>query len=227
MPFLLDEVIPWGRGFDEYVAMFSLTFQDLRRRTLGCGDGPAAFNAVANRTGGGVVSVDPLYEFSAEQVRERIDNVFDQVLAETERNRDEFVWSTITSVAELGERRRRVMEEFLSDYPTGVREHRYVSGALPDMPFMDQTFELALCSHFLFLYSAHRDLVFHLASIKELCRVAEEVRIFPILELGGKKSRHLSAVLTWLERENYAAELVTVNYEFQKGGNQMLRIVHK
>jgi len=224
MPFTLDNVVPWGRSFDEYTAMFGLTPLDFRHRILGCGDGPAAFNAVVNRTGGGVVSVDPLYELSQQQIRERIDAVFDTILAETERNKDEFVWQHIKSVAELGRLRREAMDEFLADYEQGVKEYRYVAGALPSLPFMDRTFELALCSHFLFLYSEQFDLVFHIQSIKELCRVAEEVRIFPIMELGTRKSRHLDAVMSWLARENLSAKIVTVDYEFQKGGNQMLCI---
>ena len=64
--------------------MFALEPTDLRRRILGCGDGPAAFNAVANRAGGGVVSADPLYRFGLDEIRQRIDAVFDSVLA---RNR--------------------------------------------------------------------------------------------------------------------------------------------
>lgn len=45
MPFVLDQVVPWGRSFDEYVRMFALTDADLNRSILGCADGPAAFNA--------------------------------------------------------------------------------------------------------------------------------------------------------------------------------------
>jgi len=224
MSFTLDTVVPWGRTFEEYTAMFALTPLDFRHRILGCGDGPAAFNAVVNRTGGGVVSIDPLYELNVHQLRDRINATFDQVLAETERNKDEFVWQRIPSIEELSRIRREAMDEFLADYEQGAKEYRYVAAALPTLPFMDKTFELALCSHFLFLYSAHHDLVFHIESIKELCRVADEVRIFPLLELGSRKSRHLDAVMAWLLREGLSAEIVTVDYEFQKGGNQMLRV---
>jgi hypothetical protein len=224
MSFALDKVVPWGRSFDEYVAMFALMPADFRRRMLGCADGPAAFNAVVNRTGGGVVSVDPLYQFTAEQIRERIDAIFASVLAETERNKEEFVWQHVKSVEELGRMRRDAMDEFLADYEQGNKDFRYVACELPELPFIDKTFELALCSHFLFLYSEQHDLAFHIQSIKELCRVADEVRIFPLLELGSRRSRHLDAVMTWLKREGIASEVVTVGYEFQKGGNQMLRI---
>src|SRR5690349_15523004 len=106
MSFTLDTVVPWGRSFDEYTAMFALEPTDLRRRILGCADGPAAFNAVANRAGGGVVSVDPIYDFSVDELRQRIDAVFQTVLDENERNKDEFVWQHVKSVAELGELRK-------------------------------------------------------------------------------------------------------------------------
>jgi hypothetical protein len=224
MSFTLDKVVPWGRSFDEYVAMFALSPADLRSRILGCGDGPAAFNAVANRLGGGVVSVDPIYSLRAEQLRELIDGVFGSMLEETERNKDEFVWKHVNSAAELWQLRRAAMNEFLADYERGVQEYRYVAGELPDLPFMDKTFELALCSHFLFLYSEQRDLQFHIDSIKELCRVADEVRIFPLNELGAKPSRHLDAVVAACQEAGCNPEFVTVEYEFQKGANRFLRL---
>jgi SAM-dependent methyltransferase len=224
MSFTLDTVVPWGRSFDEYIAMFALEPIDLRRRILGCGDGPAAFNAVANRAGGGVVSIDPIYDLSLAELRQRIDAVYEPMLAETECNKDEFVWQHVKSVAELGELRKSAMEEFLADYEAGVKEYRYVAGELPSLPFMDHTFELALCSHFLFLYSEHFDLQFHIESIKELCRVAEEVRIFPLTELGARPSRHLKQTIEACMQAGLHPQIVTVNYEFQKGANRMLRL---
>mgnify|MGYP001151519090 CR=1 FL=1 len=62
--FALDTVVPWGRSFDEYVAMFSLSERDLRLPILGCADGRASFNAVLTRRGGNVISVDPICVFS-------------------------------------------------------------------------------------------------------------------------------------------------------------------
>jgi flavin reductase (DIM6/NTAB) family NADH-FMN oxidoreductase RutF len=65
----------------------------------------------------------------------------------------------------------------------------------------------------------------HLQSIRELARVAREVRIFPLLELGSRKSRHLESVLAKLETQGFDFSVEQVNYEFQKGGNQMLKIL--
>ena len=85
-------------------------------------------------------------------------------------------------------------------------------------------FELALSSHFLFLYGARFDRAFHLAGVRELCRVAREVRIFPLVDLEGRRSAHLAPVLAMLKGAGLTAEVAEVGYQFQKGGNQMLRI---
>ena len=71
MAFTLDKVVPWGRSYDEYVAMFALSERDIGGRILGCGDGPAAFNSVLTKRGGRAVSADPLYQFSAEEIQGR------------------------------------------------------------------------------------------------------------------------------------------------------------
>ena len=52
--------------------MFNLTSDDLERKILGCGDGPASFNAELTELGGNIISVDPIYFFSADQIRQRI-----------------------------------------------------------------------------------------------------------------------------------------------------------
>src|SRR5262245_8544638 len=65
----LDQVLPWGRSFDEYCRMFALTDADLSGRILGCGDGPANFNAIATRRGLKVVSCDPVYRWNADDIR--------------------------------------------------------------------------------------------------------------------------------------------------------------
>ncbi len=116
------------------------------------------------------------------------------------------------------------MRGFLSDYTKGKSEGRYLYAELPKLPFSDGTFEIALCSHFLFLYSEHFDREFHLQSLQELCRVALEVRVFPIVELGSIRSRHVDAVASVLSTEGYQVSIERVAYEFQKGGNEMLRL---
>jgi hypothetical protein len=204
--------------------MFALTDADLHRRILGCGDGPASFNAVLTGRGGSVVSVDPIYRLSRDDIRQRIDDAFSLVMEQTRENAHEFVWTTITSVEELGRLRMAAMEGFLSEYALGVSQKRYVTGQLPSLPFADREFDLAVCSHLLFLYSEHFSEDFHVACLKELCRVAGEARVFPLLELGATQSRHVEAVRARLTSAGYAVTVDTVPYEFQRDGNQVMRV---
>ncbi len=226
MPFSIDSVMPWGRSLEEYRAMFSLSEGDLARRTLGCGDGPASFNAELSARGGSVVSVDPLYRFSAAAIERRVQETFPTMMKQMRANRDDFVWTHVRSLQDLGRRRMQALHGFLADYEEGRRSGRYVEAALPVLPFADAAFELALSSHFLFLYSPQFDLDFHLAALREMLRVAAEVRVFPLLQLGGAPSPHVSGVREALTAAGVCVTVEPVPYEFQRGGNRMLRLRH-
>jgi hypothetical protein len=203
--------------------MFALSDADLRLRILGCADGPASFNAEATRRGSAVISVDPLYRWDTRTIRDRIAMTYEQILDQTQRNTHQFVWDTIRSVEELGRMRMEAMEEFLRDYDLGKREGRYVEATLPTLVFPDKFFDLAVCSHFLFLYTEHLPEAFHRSAILELCRLASEVRIFPLLALDGRPSPFVAGIVDDL-RDSYEVSVETVPYEFQRGGNQMMRV---
>ena len=227
MAFTLKSIVPWGRSFDEYVAMFALSNADLQKKILGCSDGPASFNCVLTQKGGHIISVDPLYQFNAQEIEKRIHDTYQEVIEQADRNKHEFVWNSISSVKELGRIRMEAMKSFLSDYPKGLSEGRYVVGSLPALPFARKRFDIALSSHFLFLYSTQLSEEFHIQSIKELCRIAHEVRVFPLLELGSIKSRHIESVKKKLIDKDLIIAIEKVPYEFQKGGNEMMTIMDK
>jgi hypothetical protein len=223
--FTLDQVVPWGRSFDEYRRMFALTDDDLELRILGCGDGPAGFNAAATRRGGRVVSCDPIYRFEKSQIQDRIATTCDQIIDQMRRNAHAFVWGDgIGTIEELRQVRLTAMRTFLDDYVPGRTAGRYVEAELPTLPFGDGAFELALCSHFIFLYSAQLGDVFHRAAVRELTRVAAEVRIFPLLALSGERSPFVDLCVLDLCDMGHDVSIETVPYEFQRGGNQMMRI---
>jgi hypothetical protein len=222
--FTLDQIVPWGRSFDEYRRMFALTEHELSLRLLGCGDGPASFNAEATRRGVSVVSCDPIYRYTADQIQARIAATYDEVLNQTRHNTEEFVWTSISSVDELGRVRMAAMTAFLQDYPPGQAAGRYLDAALPNLPFADHAFDLALCSHLLFLYSDQLGRAFHLAAVREMSRVAREVRIFPLLALGAKPSPLAAPVAQACRAGGFDVSIEDVPYEFQRGGNQMMRI---
>lgn len=224
MAFNYKEAVPWGRSFAEYQQMFALTEADLSRKILGCSDGPASFNVEMQEHGYTVTSCDPFYQCSLEQVQERIAATYELVLSQTRANQDKFIWEHIKSVDELGEIRMRAMRRFMADYEQGKQEGRYITAELPKLPFVRKQFDLALCSHFLFLYSDNFSLEFHTESILQLCQLANEVRIFPVLNVNAEVSPHLAPIQAKLSEMGYQHTLETVDYEFQRGGNQMLRI---
>ncbi len=218
----LDSVVPWGRSFDEYCRMFALRSVDLCGKILGCADGPASFNAELTARGGRVVSADPLYAHSAAEIRSRIADARDRVVANTRRNLGAYNWDVITSLDALEALRIAAMERFLADYDTGIAEARYLPVALPDLPFDVGSFDLVLCPHFLFLYSPTLSFDFHLRSLREMLRVGREVRVFPLLDFDGRPSPHLAPAIDQLASEGFRVRIVRVPYEFLRGANEML-----
>ncbi|MBE9075973.1 SAM-dependent methyltransferase [Romeria aff. gracilis LEGE 07310] len=220
----LDELVPWGRSLAEYSKMFALSEADLNTKILGCGDGPASFNAEMTEQGYAVTSIDPIYQFSAEQIRQRVQATYEPVISQVKQNADRYVWKDFRDADELGQVRLATMEKFLSDYAVGKAAGRYQCQALPSLAFADGQFELCLCSHLLFLYSELRSLNFHLASIQELLRVSQELRIFPLVMLNSERSPYLEPIIQEFTFQGFDAQIQPVSYEFQKGGRQMLKI---
>ena len=220
----LENVVPWGRTLAEYRSMFSLSETDLDAKILGCGDGPASFNAEMTELGHSVVSIDPVYQFSAEQIEQRVRATYEPVISQIKQNSSNYVWKNFQDADELGRARLNAMDKFLLDYESGKVAGRYLYQSMPNLKFVDRQFELCVCSHLLFLYSEQLSLDFHIASIHELLRIAAEVRIFPLLRLDGEPSSYLELVLEDLSNQGFNPQVQSVDYEFQKGGNQMLRI---
>lgn len=220
----LKNAVPWGRSLAEYKKMFCLSEHDLTKSILGCGDGPASFNAELTKLGGSVTSIDPVYSFSHDQLKSRIDEVYDEVMPQMKRTKSNYLWSTIPSVEELGIIRMAAMNTFLADYEQGKQENRYIDAALPKLPFETQQFNLAVCSHYLFLYSEQLSLQQHLDAILELNRVAKEVRIYPLTTLKGELSEHVEPLLIHLAERNIKCTVSRSEYRFQKNAVNMLTI---
>jgi len=224
MPIAVEQIVPWGRSMSEYVAMFDLSECDLDSRILGSGDGPASFNCEMTALGRSVVSVDPLYAVSRAQIAERIAATYETIIGQLYHHLDDYVWERFADPDALGRHRLAAMRTFLDDLARGLDEERYLSQALPTLDFADRQFDLALCSHFLFLYTEQLSYTFHLDSIRELCRVAGEVRIFPLLDMHCRRSPYVEPLQADLASTGFHVAIRTVPYEFQRGGNQMMRV---
>ncbi|NJL00158.1 MAG: class I SAM-dependent methyltransferase [Spirulinaceae cyanobacterium SM2_1_0] len=221
----LEAVVPWGRSLAEYRAMFDLRDADLHGEILDCGGGPASFTAEHTAQGGRVLACDPLYQFSAAEITRRVEATYETILDGLRQHGDRFVWNQWATPEALGQARLATLDLFLADFPVGKAAGRYVVASLPRLPFAAGQFELALCSHLLFTYSEPFSTAFHQAALRELARIAREVRVFPLLEnFSGCRSPHLEPVMVNLRTQGYAVQICPVPYEFQRGGNQMLRV---
>lgn len=150
MAFKLDSVVPWGRNMEEYKLMFRLDEKDMSKKIAGFGDGPACFNCEATKKGCHVISFDPIYQFSKEEIQARIEDVRGTVMQQMRENTDNYVWTHVKDLDELEDMRMSAMRKFLSDYEQGRKEGRYVFHELPDrLPYEQDSFDIGLSSHFL------------------------------------------------------------------------------
>ncbi|GFE69186.1 SAM-dependent methyltransferase [Chroococcus sp. FPU101] len=220
----LDQIVPFGRTFDEYSKIFNLSDADFKKAILGVGDGPASFNAEAKRKGIKVTSIDPIYQFNKNEIKQRFDAVVDNIIEQVKNTPNDWVWTYHQSPDGLKNNRIKALNLFLEDYEQGKQEQRYLTQEVPFLAFQDIQFELALCSHFLFLYSDQLSYEFHLKSLYEILRVSQEVRIFPLLTMMLQPSPYLDAIIREFTDKGYQVFIEKVQYELQKGGNEMLVI---
>lgn len=221
--FELEGIVPWGRRFAEYEAFFALAGFRFSGPVLDAGGGPSSFAAEARARGIDVVAADPLYRFTGEEIERRFEQTAEAMRAGMRRAAYRFNWKHYGSEEGVHRFRREALALFLADFEAGKQEGRYVTAALPALPFADGHFHLALVSHLLFLYGDKLDFAFHLAALRELLRVADEVRVFPLMNLDGLPSSHLPGVMRALSGEGAEMELVEVPFEFQRGATRMLR----
>jgi hypothetical protein len=66
----------------------------------------------------------------------------------TKANKNNYKWETIPSVEALGELRMTAMKDFLADFPGGKEEGRNLAHSMPNLPFQNRQFDIALCSHY-------------------------------------------------------------------------------
>ncbi len=225
MAFELKNIVPWGRNLEEYSKIFNLTDEDFNRRIISFGDGPASFNSEMTQLNKYVVSIDPIYQFSKDELKQRIAETKETVIEQTKLNIENFVWKNIRDVDHLVNIRMNAMTQFLLDFEKGKEQNRYRYHELPNATdYKDLQFDLGLSSHFLILYS-QLGVDFHIQSITEMLRICKEIRIFPLLNLNAERSEILTPIIEYYKFD-FDVAIQKVDYEFQRNGNEMLVIKH-
>jgi len=76
----------------------------------------------------------------------------------------------------------------------------------------------------LFLYTDNLSLEFHLRALEELCSVSKEVRIFPLIDVNGKRLPYVDPDIELLRAKKRDVTEVKIAYDFRKDRNTRLKI---
>ena len=210
-----------GRTYAEYAAFFDLGPDAIAgQRVLDCPAGPGSFVAGACARGASALGVDPAFAASPDTLVARQQAAVADVADQLPEKTNLFTWECYEDVDDRLSFLRRAGRTFAADLR--ANPGRYVAGRLPDLPFADDSFDLACSANLLFLYGDRLDREFHEAALAELARVAEEVRVFPLVGLDTEPSPHLDEVVDAMRARGYAVEQLGVPYEFQQGADEML-----
>ncbi len=220
----MRRLVLWGHHLDEYRDMFQLSQTDLTKRVLEYCCGASAVNFELQSIATEVVSCDPWFHLDAKTLKEEIKNYFSMRLQEFSSVEQSLDYSRYGGLEQLVAYRRAGIETFLDDYDQGRIDKRYVAVSDHHIPFSDFSFDFALSANSLFADLEYQTVEYHLQVIKEMARVAKDVRIFPLVDAGGLPSPLLGPVLLGLHQANYGVEVRDVSYHLQVKGNAMLRI---
>src|SRR5512145_1876935 len=144
-------------------------------------------------------------------------------MMQVRRNPDDFVWKSIRTPDELEQVRMGAMREFLDDYEPGLAAGRYLAGSLPALPFPDRQFDLCLCSHFLFLYDS-LGMDFHLQSMLEMVQVADEVRVYPVINTNCILAGFFDELIAQIRARGLTIPLERSGYDLWRKWENMLRV---
>ena len=220
----LERIIFIGRTFEEYLNMFSLSVKELKgKKILDCPAGACSFTALGNKAGLGVTACDIAYYHSVDDLENKGLQDIGHAMEQMERAKNNYVWDYFKDIGGLRKHRLSALKGCVNDMRKS--SERYVPVTLPSLPFKDGEFDVLLSAHFLFMYADRLDYQFHISTLNELLRITkEEIRIFPLVDLEGKRYIHLDKLTNYLTDNGYTVEEVKVPYEFQENANSMLKI---
>lgn len=219
----LDRVVLLGRTFDEYRRYFLLNLEDLVGKTvLDVASGVSSFCAEANVRGIRVTSFDPIYSLTPEKIAERCEPDLQSVFRAI-GSVPTYCWTYYKNPEHMRELRKYASSTFLLDYQ--AHPERYVSGALPKLPFADDSFDMTLVSYFLFAYQDRLSCEFHRDSILEIMRVTRgEARIYPTVTFEAEPSHYLPLLRSDPALRDFEFTVIKTDFEFLLNSNSFLRV---
>ncbi len=220
----LKDIVLIGRTFEEYYNMFDLDNLPENEHILDVASGVSSFCAEANSKGYNVTASDRIYTSSPLEIEKKCKQDLDMVIKQLPDIADLYVWNFFKDIGALKALREKAYLLFIEDFKNyGTR--RYMPAEYPSTDFIDNQFDISLVSHFLLLYENHINYDLHKKIILELLRItSKEIRIFPIVNLKGKKSSLVATLMQDKDFERFQISVKKVEYEFMKNGNEMMVI---
>lgn len=216
------------RSYEEYTRMFAWDFSvEKPGEILDVAGGASSFGAEARSRGLKVVSADPLYQLSTDEMSSHGQRELAEVGRKLRGLEHRFDWSYYGSVEKHEHTRRESLMLYLQDYQALKGTDAYVPAALPRLPFVSGRFRHVICSHFLFLYAEQFSYSFHLDSLLELARVCHEggtVRVYPLLDMKWRKYPFLDKLISDLEGRGLHVDFKTSKLPFIPGSSSLLCI---
>ncbi|OAB46864.1 SAM-dependent methyltransferase [Paenibacillus antarcticus] len=221
----IERIVFIGRSYKEYLDMFSLSEDELKgKKILDCPAGACSFTAIGNKLGLDITACDIAYYHAQEDlVNKGLQDII-HTMEHLENVKEKYIWDYFKDINSLRNNRQSALNDCTND----MKEfsERYIPVTLPMLPFKDGEFDILLSAHFLFTYAERLDYEFHITTLNELLRVTkEEIRIFPLVDLEGKRYEHLDKLVKYLEDMGCIVEEVDASYEFQAKANAMLKII--
>lgn len=215
-----------GRTWKEYEEMFNLETGKLKElKILDCASGASSFRVHSAEEGVDVTAVDLMYNQNPDDLCIKCNQHLKILVESLKKIQNRFVWKFFRDPDDLQKSRNDACKEFVHDY-SRYKGKYYIPADIKNLPFDDEYFDLILCSHLLFIYDHRLDYEFHLKAINEMLRVSKgELRIYPLVKNHGVKSKFVERIMA--DIPDARMEIVRVNYEFRKGGNEMLKISKK
>jgi hypothetical protein len=223
----LDRFVFLGRTWEEYLLIFNLKEEQLiGKRVLDCPGGACSFTAVANQKGIKAATVDAAYYYSIEELQKKGLDDIEYTLSKIEQVKDKCRWEYFEDTKDLRKERIKALIQCIEDIETN--NGRYFPAVLPVLPFENDSFDITLSAHFLFMYADKIDCNFHLQTIKEMMRVTkEEIRMFPITDMNGKRYEHIDEIKEQISTKGWEVTESKVAYELHRNVNTMLKIRKK
>lgn len=225
MSLKLDNILITGRLYEEYIAFFNLNIEELKgKRVLDCPSGVSSFVSSTSANDIDAVGTDILYQFDVDAIRDQGEVSIDKIYEDISWM-DGFNFDFYKSIENHKEYRQKALSEFSKDY----NDKNYFYNSLPKLNFEENSFDIVLSSHLLFVYDDRFDYEFHINSIIEMLRVSDEVRIFPLVDFKNShvdEEKNFSPYVYKImdELKEFGCEIVKVDFEFQPRANYMLVI---